>query len=219
MTNKIIEETGEQTERRIARLDKYRGSDLFGKVVLGENTFSREAKEFYGVNYNAGQLEGGLGMSCLPRVPGYSKEEEPKKYGQIPTDLIEILDDFGDKPLNANLLEYKNVREAYTGISDDAGFMDMFELKEMGIIALGSGASALAVTYENPKLALASFALGFVGGVYLASKRKGKERKLREYRKSNRKEFLELHQRALNADITANLYREHLLKTAFNKKD
>lgn len=213
------QETIEQTERQIARLDKHKGSDLFGKVVLGKNTLSREAREFYGVNYNAGQLEGGIGMYGLPRVPGYSKEEEPKKYGQTPTDLIRILDDFSDKPLNASLLEYKHVREAYTGISNDAGFMGMFEYKETGILSLGFGAFVLAATYENPKLALTSIALGFVGSVYSALKRKRNERKLRESRESNKKEFEELHRRSIVADTAAESYREYILKTALSKKD
>ena len=212
MTNKNLE----QLERQIAHLDKYRNNFLVRKVTLGETGFLKEVKEFYGVNRDAGHILG-LGVMSVPRAPSYFKDEESKKQGQIPQDLVEVLDEFGEKPLSRNLLEYTSVREAYQGMGNSNHAFSDFNFSEFCTVAAGVAGGLVGIKYDSPGLVLGSLVLGLGSASCLSSLRKNRERKLRESRKSNKKEFLKLYEHAEIADTVVEIYRKNLLMKELNK--
>ena len=92
---------------RMAHLEKYRELASVQSVIAGRSTFVAQVEDFYGIRVH---WRTGRGM---PTQEFYTQPEEPSKRGQTPTDLVGILDGFGDEPLEREKLSYEGVRDDY----------------------------------------------------------------------------------------------------------
>lgn len=155
-----------------AHLESYKDNPALQRVMVGESTLVGELREFYGFS--------GRGKSFKVA------EGDPEKQGQLPSELVDLVDGFYENPIDRSHLEYEEVRQ---GVVMDRKKPNRTDLRSLATGAIAFGAT-LGTTYllqkigvnlegfELPVLALgiASPFLGVIGYNLLSPRLKAEKR-------------------------------------------
>jgi len=95
----------EERKSLISHIENYEKHPIVKGVICRETTFRKEIKNFYDLGNNIRLHRYG---SCEEH---YLKQEDSEKRDKKPSELIEILNEFGDKELDIGKLDYTSVRE------------------------------------------------------------------------------------------------------------
>ena len=194
---------------------------LFKNVLAQNSTFEREATDFY--DLSSWLEEHYINMPFVTHsieefIKFKLEEENPQKRGKYPTDLVEILSHFSEKPFDTSKLQYESVREDHERWHDTSRSRKIMGIN-LGVSfvgftvgAIGLSACILTALIGNPEIAIPSGVIGAGGtgaGIWALNYDPKPNGTNYEW-----KEYIKLHKSAVRADEDINEHRNYYLKKA-----